>query len=583
MSPNLKALFQLLGQHKWRYALGGLFLIGSDVGQLAIPYLVGRLIDGLVDQELTGQHLTGFALAVVGLALFTAIVRYGWRMCVFGAARTIERDLRQRLYGHLQSLPMGYHLKHKIGDLMAHATNDVQAVRGAAGEGFMAGFDALAMATLASAMMLGTVDWRLGVVSLLPMLILPGASYMIGNALHRRYKRVQEAFSTLSERVQENIAGIRVVKGFVREAQQEARFAEANQAYRQDYARMVRFERAFDPVINLLSGLSFAIGLGYGGHMVLAGTITLGQYVAFNSFLGFLIWPMLGIGWTMNILQRATASLARLQTIFETAPEVGDAPDARALAAPRGHLRLEKLTFRYAPELPAAVSDLTLDLPPGKTVGIMGGTGAGKSTVANLLIRLFNPPRGQVFLDGLDVNDVRLQDLRRAIAYVPQDSFLFSRTIGENIAFDPAPHSEDELLDAARLAQIDPDVRDFAHGYETMLGERGITLSGGQRQRISIARALIKDARVLVLDDCLSAVDTVTESKILEGLRPYMADRTTVVISHRVASLMHADEILVLAEGAVQERGTHAELLAAGGEYAALYRKQQLEAAIERM
>ncbi|MFP5501767.1 MAG: ABC transporter ATP-binding protein, partial [Candidatus Sericytochromatia bacterium] len=218
-----------------------------------------------------------------------------------------------------------------------------------------------------------------------------------------------------------------------------------------------------------------------------------------------------------------------------------------------------------------------------KTVGIMGGTGAGKSTVANLLIRLFNPPRGQVFLDGLDVNDVRLADLRRAIAYVPQDSFLFSRTIGENIAFDPAPHGEDELFAAARLAQIDPDVRDFAHGYETMLGERGITLSGGQRQRISIARALIKDARVLVLDDCLSAVDTVTEAKILEGLRPYMADRTTVVISHRVASLMHADEILVLEAGAVKERGTHAELLAAGGEYAALYRKQQLEAAIERM
>lgn len=583
MSRELKLILAYLRPYKWRYAIGGVFLTCSDIGQLLVPFMIGKVIDGLAARQFTQADLTWYAWAIVGCALFTAFSRYFWRIYVFGTAREVERQVRQKLYDHLQSLSMSFHLKSKVGDLMAHATNDVQAMRGVAGEGFMAGWDAIAMATGACLMMFGTVHWKLALVALMPLLLLPVASYLIGKRLHVWYGTVQSAFSVLSDRAQENIAGIRVVKGFSREAQQEARFAEANDAYRHAFARMARFDRGFDPTINLLSGLSFALGLGYGGTLVVSQEITLGQYVAFNTFLAHLIWPMLALGWVMNIIQRATASMKRLQAIFDLVPEVADAPDAKPLPAPEGRVSVLRLTFRYAPELPPALEDVSFELAPGRTVGILGGTGAGKTTLANLLVRLFNPPEGRVLLDGTDVNGLKLEDLRRAIAYVPQDSFLFSRTIADNIAFEPAPHEEPEVREASRLAQLDGDVQGFSAGYTTMLGERGITLSGGQRQRVSIARALLKDARVLVLDDCLSAVDTLTETKILAELRPFMASRAALVISHRVSALQHADEILVLQRGRVVERGTHSELVAAGGEYARLYKKQQLEAAIERM
>lgn len=583
MKRETKLLLQFLSRYKGRYAFGGLFLLCSDIGQLIIPDLIRRVIDGLNSHTVSADQLKWYALGIFGCALFTACARYGWRIFVFGTARMVEQQMRQKLFDHLQKLDTRFFLKSKVGDLMAHATNDVQALKGVAGEGFMAGWDAVAMFTGASIMMLWTVDWRLALAALLPMLILPSLSYAIGQRLHHWYGAVQGAFSLMSDRVQENIAGIRVVKGFARESQQQAHFAEANEQYRVAYTRMVRFDRAFDPLINLLAGTSFAVGLGFGGWLVLNGELTLGQYVAFNTYLGFLIWPMLAVGWVMNLIQRATASMARLQAIFDSAPEVVDAPGAVALPNPEGRLSIQGLTFRYAPDLEPALADFTLEVAPGRTVGILGSTGAGKTTLANLLVRLFNAPEGQVRLDGLDVNDIRVADLRRAIAYVPQDSFLFSRTIAENVAFEPAPHTEPELQAASRLAQLHSDVQGFPAGYATMLGERGITLSGGQRQRVSIARALLKDAKVLVLDDCLSAVDTLTESRILAELRPYMASRTTVLISHRVSALMHADEIVVLHQGRVVERGTHAALLAHGGEYARLYRFQQLEAAIEGM
>jgi len=392
---------------------------------------------------------------------------------------------------------------------------------------------------------------------------------------------VQAAFGTLSDRAQESVAGIRVVKGFGREELRSAHFGEANEDYRRRYARMIRYDVAFDPSIRLLAGLAFAVGLAYGGALVARGDITLGAYVAFNTYLGMLVWPMLALGWVINLFQRALASLGRLQLLLDEKPDVVDAPGALALEEPRGHLTVRGLTFTYRPELPPALADIELDVPPGGTVGILGRTGSGKSTLANLMLRVFEPPRGTIFLDGHDVRDLRSADLRRAFAYVPQDAFLFSRSIADNIDFDPAPHSRSDVEAAARLADVERDILTFPEGYETQLGERGITLSGGQRQRVGLARALVRDAPILVLDDCLSAVDTATEERILSALEPVLSERTTLIIAHRVSALRHADEIFVLDDGRIVERGSHDELVAAGGEYARLFRMQQMEADLE--
>ncbi|HEY9723879.1 MAG TPA: ABC transporter transmembrane domain-containing protein, partial [Oscillatoriaceae cyanobacterium] len=458
MKPETKLILQTLGRYKGRYALGALGLAGSDVGQLVTPYLVGQVIDRLSAHHLDAHGVELYALGILACAVFTALSRLLWRQCVFGAGRFIECDLRERLYDHLKTLSASFFLDNKIGALMAHATNDVSAIRGVAGEGVMSGVDGLFMFIGSAGMMLGTVDWRLALAALAPMVFLPFASYGIGRRLHSSYRLVQDAFSVLSDRVQENIAGIRVVKGFVRETQQIAHFGETNEAYRRAYAHMARYDRAMDPTVSLLSGASFAIALGVGGHMVLAGQLTLGQYVAFNSFLAMLTWPMLAWGWVINILQRGSASAARLQALFDVRPEVADAPDAQAPEV-KGHLSLRGLTFAYGPELPNALENISIEAEPGRVIGILGTTGSGKTTLANLLARLFNPPSGQVLLDGVDVLDWPLQQLRRAIAYVPQDSFLFSRTIRENIALEPEPHTEDEILESSRLAQLDGDVQ----------------------------------------------------------------------------------------------------------------------------
>jgi ATP-binding cassette subfamily B multidrug efflux pump len=583
MQSELGKILALIGRHKGRYALGALCLGLTDICQLYSFRLVGQAIDALQLRHIGLAGLRHYVLGLLALACFAAIFRFGWRQCVFGGARLIERHLRERLFEHLQTLSTRFFLNAKIGELMAHATNDITAMRAVAGEGVMAGFDAPLMGIMAVGMMLGTVSWSLTLVACLPLLPLPYFTYRLGRLVRDRYIEVQASFATLSDRVQESVAGIRVIKGFARETEQFARFAIANNAYQDGTRRMLIYDSAIEPLINLVSGLSFALALAYGGYLALQGHITIGEYVSFNGFLAMLAWPMLGIGWAVNVMQRASASLSRLEVLFKQGPEVFDAAGALPLNAPVGHLQFKSLSFRYAPELPEALSNIELELLPGRTLGIVGGLGAGKSTLANLVLRLFNPPDGTVFFDGRDINALRLDDLRRAVAYVPQDAFLFSRSILENIAFDPQAHTLDEILEAAAIAKLDSAIEAFPYGYETLLGERGVTLSGGQRQRLAIARALVKDARLVILDDCLSAVDTLTESRILEGLKAYGEGRTLMIISHRLSALQHADEIVVLAQGLVVERGTHGVLLALNGEYARLYRLQQLEVAIERM
>ncbi|MHB9146600.1 MAG: ABC transporter ATP-binding protein [Symbiobacteriia bacterium] len=586
MSREFRKLIEYLSQYKWRYAVGLLALLVCDVTQLAVPWQIGRFTDEVRGGTITPHKVLIYSLTIAGLACFIVVFRFGWRVFVFGTARLVETGLRERLFRHLQTLPADYYNRHKTGDLMAHATNDLQAVRAAGGDGVLMAADSTIMSVSILAVMLSSVDWRLTLLGLLPLPLLAVTAGIFGRLIHQHFRKVQEAFSTLSDRAQENIAGARVVKAFVQEQAEIELFTQANDNYVRTFMRMVRVQGLLDPLINLFAGMGFVIVLSYGGWLVLQNRVSLGMFVAFNSYLGMLTWPMLAIGWVVNLIQRGTASMGRIQEIFDTHSQIADAPVPvvpatwQDEAARKGRIELRHLTFRYAPNLPEALHDVSLMVEPGQTLGIVGRTGSGKSTLANLLVRAYNPEPGQVFLDGVDIRSIPLATLRSTIGYGPQESFLFSKSIYDNIGFAPGDWSADEVYGAAQIAQVDSDIREFPYGYDTLLGERGVTLSGGQRQRVGIARALLKNPPILILDDCLSAVDTATEARILGGLRPIMQGRTTVIISHRVMAVQHADQIIVIAGGRIIEQGSHEELLAREGEYFSIYQRQQLEEAI---
>jgi ATP-binding cassette subfamily B protein len=579
MPRDLKLLLNLLATRKRYYALGMVALAVADTGQLASAHLVGRAIDALQAGTMDRSLLARYAAAILALGLMVALARFVWRNLIFGSSRVIEQALRQRLHDHLLTLSPRFFLGRKVGELMAYATNDIQAIQVAAANGMMAALDAGIVLVGALFMMVWTVDLGLGLAAMAPLLLVSPLTFWLGRRLHEAYGEVQLGFAQLSDLAQENVAGMRVVKGFAREPVWEARFAEGGENYRRSYVHMLRYDAAFEPVVGALAGIGFTIGLGYGGLLVVEGAISLGAYVAFNTFLAMLLWPMYATGFTVNRFQRAMASVSRLQELFDSLPEIVDAADARALPEPRGELRAQALSFRYVAESPLALDDLSFHLPAGGSLGIIGRTGSGKSTLASLLLRQFEPPAGGLFLDGHDLRDIRLADLRRAVAYVPQDAFLFSDSIAANIAFDPDadPSDHEAVVAAAKLAGIHDEILSFPEGYDTLLGERGVTLSGGQRQRVGLARALLRRAPILLLDDALSAVDTETEARVLEALRGVAAGRSTIVIAHRVSAVRHADEILVLEEGRVIERGDHRALLDHAGYYARLYRKQQFE------
>jgi ATP-binding cassette subfamily B protein len=577
MSSDLMALLRLLRPYARRYAIGGLFLLGCDLGQLAAPRIVGDIVDALHQGRMDMTLLTRYVGLLLTIALCIAFFRFGWRYFVFGTARMVERNLRNRLYAHLQSLSARFFGRRKVGDLMAHATNDVMAVRAVAGEGVMAGLDGPIYIVCVLSVMLA-LDWRLTLAALAPLPLIAWISARLGHQVHLRYKGVQDAFSLLSDRAQEAISGVRIVKGFVQEEPEKVRFGQAAERYRRDFMAMERFHAGFDPVIGVLSGTSTVVALAYGGYLVRSGAITLGGLVTFLGWLHMLTWPMLALSWAYNLVQRATASLVRLNELFAEQPEGrgGEIP-----AAPSGEIAFRNLTFGYDDARAPVLDGINLVVKPGQVLGIVGRTGAGKSTMASLLLRFYAPPAGTVFLDGKDIRDLDLGTLRGAIGYVPQDAFLFSRSLADNVDFGPVPRGTEQVAEALEIAAIADEVRALPQTERTILGERGVTLSGGQRQRVSLARALVQDPPVLVLDDCLSAVDAQTEVQILEGLRAFMRGRTTLIIAHRLSIVRHADHIVLLDRGRIVEQGTHDDLVALGGDYSRMWEQQQLELALE--
>ena len=568
---------EFLSRHKWEYVAGIACLILVDALQLVIPRLLGKLTDSLRAGTLTSDGLRNFVIVIMGIAGAIAAGRFLWRIFINGTARLLDLYLRNKLFAHLERLPARYYNEHKTGDLMAHATNDIPAIRQTFGQGFILLTDAIFMTGATLVILFRTTPLQLALLSLLPFPFLALGTTLFSKLVGPRFRAVHEAFSSLTERAQESIAGIRVVKAFVQEKPETGRFMDVAQRNVDENMRLIRIWGLMFPMSGLASTLAFVFVLKYGSAMIIRQEISLGDFVALTSYLAMLVWPMIAVGWVINVVQRGYTALDRINKILNEAPEVADELQAVELPSVAGTIEFRNVTFSYSPELPPALSDVSFTIEAGKTLAVVGRTGSGKSTIVSLLTRLYNPPPGSVFIDGHDIRQVTLESLRSQLGVVLQESFLFSTTIGENIAFASDEYPQERIEHFADVAQVGKDISGFPDGFDTMVGERGVTLSGGQKQRICIARALIKEPKVLVLDDCLSAVDTQTEESILHGLREYMRGRTSIIISHRISTVKDADEIIVLDDGIVRERGTHDSLVAAGGLYHELHEKQLLE------
>lgn len=566
-------------KHKWKYILGLVWLLGVDLLQLVIPKILGAFTDELKNQSLSSKEMLIYMFSILLIAFFMFLFRYLWRIYIMGTSRYLEYKLRSDFFEHLQKLSTHYFNHHKTGDLMAHATNDINAVKMAAGPGIIMIFDTLILLTSTIVIMVQTISLKLTLIALLPLPFMTFITHQFGKLIHQRFRIAQESYSRLTDKVQENLSGIRVIKSFVQEREEVKKFTKANQDYVDQNMHLARIQAVFHPIVQFISGLSLMIVLAYGGIMVMNREITLGDFIAFNSYLGLLTWPMMAIGWVMNILQRGSASMARLNEIFMTKPEIEDHPSIvnPQLQKIEGEIEIRNLNFAYPGTEHTVLKNINIHIPQGKTLAVVGRTGAGKTTLVHLLVRLYDADKGSIRIDGQDIQSFPLAVLRQSIGFVPQDNFLFSTTIRENIHFGVDTFTNEEIEKNAEDAQILENIKEFPKQFDTIVGERGVTLSGGQKQRTSIARALIKNPRILILDDSLSAVDTKTEEKILERLKRIMKEKTSIIISHRISTIKEADEIIFMSDGEIIERGTHEELIQLQGAYYQLYQKQLLE------
>ena len=616
-------LWKYFKKYKGKYICGILILFAVDMLSVYIPQFTGEVTDGLTTPGFTSSDVGRLILLIFLCGLGMAIGRFGWRWFLFITARKIEREMRDEMFEHLTGMTQDFYNKHKTGDLMAHFTNDIASLRVAIGPAVISSFDAIVMTVLVLTKMIMYINLKITVIACIPMLIILGGALYYCSVAEKYYTDKNNAFSDLSDRVQESFSGVRVIKAFVREKHEMDEFDKVNSKARRMSMRVVKLNMLFGPGIELIIGICRAITIIYGGWQMIEGQLSLAQFVAFNQYIGMLVWPMIAVGDSINSFSQGRAAYGRIRKIMDETPEIEDTGKNNDIRSLEGEIDIRNVNFSYVPEYGNVLKDVSVHIDKGSTLAIIGKTGCGKTTIANLLVRLYETTSGTISFDGHDIKDIPMDTLRTEIAYVPQDNFLFSDTVQANIAFgvrkwmdipeekfslakfrgketiiaeimdenmkkraeqvDEAYGDLEQVEEAAETACVHDNIIEFPNKYATIVGERGVTMSGGQKQRTSIARAIMKKSPILILDDALSAVDTDTEEKILENLKKDRKGKTTIIIAHRISTIQNADKIMVIDDGKVAELGSHKELMQLGGIYARLYEKQQLEKMLDEM
>ncbi len=573
-SSHLKSIFPYLRPYWRELGLGFVILVFNSLALSSIPWIYKLTFDGL-RQDFSVHRLLLYCGLLILAVLVRGILQYQQRWILISTSRKVEYDLRNDLMRHLEQMPASFYQRLRTGDLMARCTNDLNAVRNMVGPGLMYSANAVVLFVVVLTILLH-IDARLTLLVFLPTPFISLAVQWFGKRIHERFERIQSMFSSLATRVEESLSGLRVLRAYAREEAEIESFERLNRDYIRRNLRLVALSGAFNPMLQLLLGAAFVLVLWTGGRAVLAHQITLGSYVAFNMYMLQMSFPILALGWVINLVQRGTASMARIQEILATSPEIADGPRTdRSINTIQGDIEFRNVSVGYGDT--EVLHNVSLHVPAGQCLAIVGATGAGKTTMISLLPRFIEPSAGELLIDGHPIASIPLQVLRSNLGIVPQETFLFSDTLHNNIAFGAPAATGEEVRNAASAASLGSDVSDFPKGFETLVGERGLTLSGGQKQRTALARALIRNPRILILDDALASVDTITEERILERLQELMRGRTTLLISHRVSTVRNADQIIVLEQGRIAERGTHSQLIGSGGLYASLYEKQLLE------